>query len=156
MINFAYPVRGDYFQDSKEDQETLDRIQVELFPLLGWMKYLKSLVILRNADSLVNKEFIFMEKLIGLLLPQLQSLERLWVPEDYALHDSMNLLLKSINVHDVPNLDGNLLKGEQFANLEHISGDLNFNQFGLHPDLKYAVGHCKRDKKVYSRRFESI
>ena len=52
----------------------LDRIQAELFPLLGWMKNLKSLVILRNGHSFVHKEFIFMEKLIGWLLPQLLGL----------------------------------------------------------------------------------
>ena len=77
------------------------------------------------------------------------SLERLWVPEGYELSDLVNPFLKSINVLNVPTLADGILKDEQFANLEHIYGNVNFNQFGLHHDLKYAVGYCEPDKKVY-------
>ena len=135
----------------EENQQMLESIHAELFPLLGWMKNLQSLAILRNGDTpSPNKGIIFVKRLLGWLLPQLQSLTRLWVTEDYDNISNItnSPFVKSIKKLNSPNLADDVLKGDQFANLEHFGGNFNLDRFGLHPHLKYAVGHCKRNDKV--------
>ncbi len=135
-----------------------DEIEAELLPLLGWMKNLKSLVILRNGFktySSPTRGIVFVRRLLDWLLPQLQYLERLWVTEDYEDYDLSSPFLKSIfyeqYVFYLPNMADDVLKGERYVNLEHIGGgNINLNHLvGLYPDLKYVAGYCEGDLKVY-------
>lgn len=120
----------------------LDKIEAEIFTLLGWMKNLKSLVILRRCGyNFVNKGIHFFKRLLDWLLPQLLSLERLWVNETYNDFSSSPPFLKSLISAYSPyaNLIG--LKDKRFASLEHVA-EVLFSSLGLHPNLKYVQGYC--------------
>lgn len=151
VFSLAYPAKDHcyYYDSGKEDEEMLDKIEAEMFPLLGWMKNLKSLTVLRNGKSYLYKGICFVMRLLDWLSPQLKSLERLHVPKEYDYVVGSSPFLKSITAtHST-----NVWRDERMANnLEHI-GDICFHDFihsyhFLHPHLKYVRGFCDSDDEV--------
>lgn len=145
VINLAYPEKDAYSGEPLNDEDMLDSIEAELFPLLEWMKNLKSLAILRNGSNYVLKGARFFFRLFDWLSPLFNKSgtypEHLWSTNyAYPFSDSFT--------HFTPSsVFGSYL--QNVANLENIA-NANYGPFSVHsnPNLKYLRGYCRNNNKV--------
>ncbi len=131
------------------------KIQARLLPHLGWMRQLKSLVILRsNSPPRCLQDQIMSNLLFWLLEEQdepVHSLQRFWINDDDLLTEYNEDLMtgpsvKSLTLNETEGLQFELLD-ERYRHLEHVAG-LHFQGFDHLPDLKYFRGMCAFDDEV--------
>lgn len=135
-----------------DDEEKTEEARTELLPHLGWMKTLKSLVILRGNSFYYQEDFFIQEFLFWLKEVQggsLINLERFWIEEYYLIiqleDDYMKgPLVKSFVLPEEAFWDGSpqVLDHERFKQLEHLANSIFFPLEQL-SNLKYIRGKCE-------------
>jgi len=159
-----YTKENEFLGTTSTNEKMLDKIEAELFPLLIWMKNLRSLAILNRYhphNRPIIMGFPIITRLLALLLPEHKSLERLWVTEsvDYLHYLTRNIddggpcrlhPLKSLSFSKMFLFQYELdLTGERFAHLEHV-GEVPFHHFHHLHNLKHVQGFFgKYDDEVF-------
>jgi len=132
------------------ERPIVDTIREKLLPHLSWMRSLKSLVILRPGVGDHPKDDVLLFLLNWLFdgdqnHSPWSTLERLWIDGNplQVLAGSVanGPFVKSSFCHASDWTTANwLLHHGRFRHLEHLGGNLTFQQFDYLPDLKYARG----------------
>lgn len=142
------------FPKANNDEESTEEARAELLPHLGWMKTLKSLVILRGdspsgyyQDDYFIHEFLFWLKEVkgGSFI----NLERFWIEEDdliFQFEDGYMTgpLVKSFVLPQEAFSYGYplVLDDARYQQLEHLS-NIIFSPLEQLSDLKYIRGKCE-------------
>ena len=152
-IAYAKPIDPIFGFICYRDWEIAAQAEEELFPHLGWMRSLKSLVVHRRGSFFEPNDRIVVA-LVDFVLrfPDPVSLERLWISEfnlkrNLSEKDMTGPIVKSLTTNTLEDDELDELVHDRFRHLEHYSG-YKFRRYEQLSNLKYFRGNCFSQQDV--------